>query len=193
MPQLSGKSLFVPSSHVAAAALRRYRHGGQAPAPPRAGRQGALPPPPFPPPPAAMAAFPRHRRFLGGFVCGAAAGTAVSCWAAWRLLRSQSQPETVPGRALPEGKSRGQSVEARARRPRGSAGRERRRLSSATVPTDRPPPPAPKPAPSPLSSLLRPGVPRVGREGGEFPEYLRRAWGGGGGGCVRRLFGDAGL
>ncbi|XP_074900941.1 nuclease EXOG, mitochondrial isoform X3 [Buteo buteo] len=49
-----------------------------------------------------MAAFPRHRRFLGGFVCGAAAGTAVSCWAAWRLLRSQSQPETVPGRALPE-------------------------------------------------------------------------------------------
>ncbi|KAM9303426.1 nuclease EXOG, mitochondrial [Morus bassanus] len=49
-----------------------------------------------------MAAFPRHRRFLGGFVCGAAAGAAASCWAAWRLLRSQSQPEPGPGRALPE-------------------------------------------------------------------------------------------
>ncbi|XP_037239878.1 nuclease EXOG, mitochondrial isoform X2 [Falco rusticolus] len=54
------------------------------------------------PPPAAMAALPRHRRFLGGFFCGAAAGAAVSCWVAWRLLRSQSQLEPVPGRALPE-------------------------------------------------------------------------------------------
>lgn len=72
----------------------------------------------------------------------------------------------------------------------GSGGASARPRSPQTVP----PPPAPKPAPSPLSSLLRPGVPRVGREGGEFPEYLRRAWGGGGGGmCVRRLFGDAGL
>ncbi|NXX38055.1 EXOG Nuclease, partial [Tricholaema leucomelas] len=51
---------------------------------------------------AAMEAFPRHRRFLGGFVCGAAAGAAVSCWTAWRLLRSQSQLETVPERALLE-------------------------------------------------------------------------------------------
>ncbi|KAM9287974.1 nuclease EXOG, mitochondrial [Cariama cristata] len=49
-----------------------------------------------------MAAFPRHRRFLGGFVCGAAAGAAASCWAAWRLLRSQSQPEPVHEQALPE-------------------------------------------------------------------------------------------
>ncbi|XP_072781402.1 nuclease EXOG, mitochondrial isoform X1 [Taeniopygia guttata] len=40
-----------------------------------------------------MAALPRHRRFLGGFICGAAAGAAASCWATWRLLRSQSQPE----------------------------------------------------------------------------------------------------
>ncbi|KAM9387894.1 nuclease EXOG, mitochondrial [Phaethornis superciliosus] len=48
-----------------------------------------------------MTALPRHRRFLGGFVCGAAAGAAASCWAAWRLLRSQSQPETVPGREDP--------------------------------------------------------------------------------------------
>lgn len=54
-----------------------------------------------------MAALPRHRRFLGGFVCGAAAGAAASCWAAWRLLRSQSQPEPAPERVLPEGKSRG--------------------------------------------------------------------------------------
>ncbi|EOA96457.1 Nuclease EXOG, mitochondrial, partial [Anas platyrhynchos] len=53
-------------------------------------------------PPSAMAALPRHRRFLGGFVCGAAAGAAASCWAAWRLLRSQSQPEPTPERVLPE-------------------------------------------------------------------------------------------
>ncbi|XP_064283605.1 nuclease EXOG, mitochondrial [Passer domesticus] len=46
-----------------------------------------------------MAALPRHRRFLGGFICGAAAGAAASCWATWRLLRSQSQPEPGPGRA----------------------------------------------------------------------------------------------
>ncbi|NXT80431.1 EXOG Nuclease, partial [Zapornia atra] len=51
---------------------------------------------------AAMAAFARHRRFLRGFVCGAAGGAAVSCWAAWRLLRSQSQSVIVPERALPE-------------------------------------------------------------------------------------------
>ncbi|XP_040406167.1 nuclease EXOG, mitochondrial [Cygnus olor] len=53
-------------------------------------------------PRSAMAALPRHRRFLGGFVCGAAAGAAASCWAAWRLLRSQSQPESAPERVLPE-------------------------------------------------------------------------------------------
>ncbi|NXP38782.1 EXOG Nuclease, partial [Leiothrix lutea] len=51
---------------------------------------------------AAMAALPRHRRFLGGFVCGAAAGAVASCWATWRLLRSQSQPEPSPGRAPAE-------------------------------------------------------------------------------------------
>ncbi|NWV70535.1 EXOG Nuclease, partial [Malurus elegans] len=65
----------------------------------------AGPPPPLPLaslPAAAMAALPRHRRFLGGFVCGAAAGAAASCWAAWRLLRSQSQPEPGPGRAPAE-------------------------------------------------------------------------------------------
>ncbi|XP_075602862.1 nuclease EXOG, mitochondrial [Balearica regulorum gibbericeps] len=49
-----------------------------------------------------MAAFARHRRFLGGFLCGAGAGAVASCWAAWRLLRSQSQAELVPERALPE-------------------------------------------------------------------------------------------
>ncbi|XP_074755973.1 nuclease EXOG, mitochondrial isoform X1 [Athene noctua] len=49
-----------------------------------------------------MAALPRHRRFLRGFVCGAAVGAAASCWAVWRLIRSQSQPELVPGGALPE-------------------------------------------------------------------------------------------
>ncbi|XP_074755974.1 nuclease EXOG, mitochondrial isoform X2 [Athene noctua] len=43
-----------------------------------------------------MAALPRHRRFLRGFVCGAAVGAAASCWAVWRLIRSQSQPELVP-------------------------------------------------------------------------------------------------
>eukprot|EP00076_Gallus_gallus_P047617 XP_418536.1 nuclease EXOG, mitochondrial [Gallus gallus] len=52
--------------------------------------------------PSAMAAVPRHRRFLGGFICGAAAGAAASCWAAWRLLRSQNQAEPGPERALPE-------------------------------------------------------------------------------------------
>lgn len=57
--------------------------------------------------PSAMAAVPRHRRFLGGFICGAAAGAAASCWAAWRLLRSQNQAEPGPERALPEGKSCG--------------------------------------------------------------------------------------
>uniref|UniRef100_A0A8C6Z5Y0 Uncharacterized protein n=1 Tax=Nothoprocta perdicaria TaxID=30464 RepID=A0A8C6Z5Y0_NOTPE len=49
-----------------------------------------------------MAASSR-RRFVGGFVCGAAAGAAASCWAAWRLLRSQSRPEPEP----PQGKSGG--------------------------------------------------------------------------------------
>uniref|UniRef100_A0A8C9FD93 Nuclease EXOG, mitochondrial n=1 Tax=Pavo cristatus TaxID=9049 RepID=A0A8C9FD93_PAVCR len=61
-----------------------------------AGRQRALQRSTASPRSSAMAAVPRHRRFLGGFICGAAAGAAASCWAAWRLLRSQSQAEPKP-------------------------------------------------------------------------------------------------
>lgn len=140
---------------------------------------------------AAMAAFPRHRRFLGGFVCGAAAG-AASCWAAWRLLRSQSQPEPVPGRALPEGKRRGAEgrpgaadrwlCRAGAAAPRrgGNGGASGRPRSPQTTP-----PPSPNPLRRAALSLLPP-CQGAQRGPGSSPEFLRRAEAG------RRLSGDAG-
>lgn len=126
------------------------------------------------PPPAAMAAFPRHRRFLGGFVCGAAAGAAASCWAAWRLLRSQSQAEPGPSPVLLEGKSRGLRG-GRARRRRGSAEWKPQGLSAALVLTAAP---VSKLAPSPQRGFLPAAdIPKV--PGGPGAPLVRASgWGG---------------
>lgn len=158
----------VSFSRRRAEAMPPWRPGG-----PAGGAEGQRGTPPFSPP-AAMAAFRRHRRFLGGFVCGAAVAAAASSWAAWRLLRNQSRPEPDPGRALPEGKSRGQ----RGGRP-GTAVRQRLREAGTAVPQR-----GPDPYRSPLLILFlcseRPsprclhpgvlrggrGVPRVPAEGG---------------------------